>query len=355
MVFSFFVTVLFILDVIFMFARACMKINMGSYRKGEVSIMKKCNAISRILLFCILCILPLSGCGKKDKLTIAYQHGISYTPMLIMKEQGLIEKYYDGEVEVEWLTLNSGSAINEGVTAGDIDVAAMGIGPFITGAAKGIPYKMYSNISAQPHGLVTNDASVQSLGDITRDKKIAMVNIGSFQHILLAMMAEKELGDAHALDENIIAMSHPDGMAALLSNSVDCQLTTSPYLYKELENEGIYQISNGEEVWPLGNSFIVGIVSDKLYEKDKALYEAVRKATSEAMEYINSNKEEVAGLLAPMEDADEEEVLKWLNDPGCIFTEKEAGVLTMAQFMERAGFIEKAPKTLEEISVEGLE
>ena len=61
--------------------------------------------------------------------------------------------------------------------------------------------------------------------------------IGSIQHILLAMAAKEQLGDAHALDNNIAAMAHPDGMTALLSGSVKCQLTTSPFVFKEAEKE----------------------------------------------------------------------------------------------------------------------
>lgn len=320
--------------------------------------MKKYNIITVVFFICVICVFSMIGCGKnaasgnkdKKKLTIAFQYGMSYTPILVMKEQDLIAKHYDGELELEWLTLNSGSAINEGITAGDIDVAAMGVGPFITGVTAGIPYKMYSNISAQPHGLVTNDPAIKSLKDITSEKKIALVNIGSFQHILLAMLAEKELGDAHALDNNIVAMAHPDGMAALLAGSADCQLTTSPYIFKELDTKGIYEISDIEEVWPAGNSFIVGLASDKLYEEDRDLFEAVKAATSEAMDYINNNKSEVAKFLAPMENVSEEVMLSWLEDKRCVFSTQESGVLEMAQFMERAGFIDKAPKNIKEIS-----
>ncbi len=103
------------------------------------------------------------------------------------------------------------------------------------GVTAGIPYKMYGTIAAQPHELLTNDDSIHSLKDITDDKKISVVNIGSIQHILLAMLAKEELGDAHALDNNLVAMSHPDGMTALMSGSVACQLTTAPYIFKAKE------------------------------------------------------------------------------------------------------------------------
>lgn len=91
-----------------------------------------------------------------------------------MQEQGLIEKNYDGDIEVEWVSLNSGSAINEGMASGDIDVACMGIAPFISGVTAGIPYKMYGTIAAQPHELLTNDDSIHSLKDITDDKRFPL-------------------------------------------------------------------------------------------------------------------------------------------------------------------------------------
>ena len=209
-------------------------------------------------------IFGLSACGGSssesgsDSVTIAYQYGMAYAPFEVMKEQGLVEKYYDG-AEVEYSILNSGSAINEGVVSGDVDIGAMGVGPAITGVTSGVPYKIAANVSAQPHKIMTNDENIQSLSDIT-DEKIALVNIGSIQHVLLAMAAEAELGDAHALDNNIVAMSHPDGMSSLLSGSVECQLTTSPYVYKEAAEEGIHEVEGlVESVWPDGNSFIVVI------------------------------------------------------------------------------------------------
>ncbi len=278
------------------------------------------------------------GGNTDTKLTIAHQYGMAYAPLEIMKQQKLIEKHYDG-VEVEWSTLNSGSAINEGFISGDIDVGAMGVGPAVTGVTSGVPYKICSNMSAQPHKIMTNNPNIKSLKDIT-DEKIALVNVGSFQHILLAMAAKEQLGDAHALDENISAMSHPDGMTALLSGSVDCQLTTSPYVFKEAEEEGISEVEALESVWPSGNSFIVAVASTELQEKNPELYDAVVAALEEAIDYINNNKAEAAKMLCEAEDVDAETMEKWLNDSDCVYTSETKGIMDMATFMEEEGFLE---------------
>ena len=309
-----------------------------------------------ITLATVLATAILSACaGSKEdeetaKITVAYQYGLAYSPLTIMQEQGLIEKHYDGEIKVEWINLNSGAAINEGFASGDIDVAGMGVAPFITGSAAGIPYKMYGTISAQPHKLMTNKEEIQTISDIKPENKIALVNIGSIQHIMLGMLAQEELGDAKALDNNLVAMAHPDGMAALLAGSVECQLTTAPYIYEEEKTEGIHEVKGLEKVWPEGNAFIVGLISEECYESQPEVYEAIVAATQEAMDYINNNQEEAAAVLAQKQDVTIGEMMEWLQKPGCVFDMKLDGVMNTAKFMAECGFVETAPESFEVIT-----
>lgn len=289
---------------------------------------------------------------EKQKIVIAYQYGTAYTPYMIMKKQKLIEKN-NPDIEVEWQVLNSGAAITEGLTAGSIDVAAMGIPPCITGISKGAPFRIYSGISSQPQGLLTNDPDIKSLSDITAEDKIAAVNIGSFQHIILAMLAEKELKDAHALDSNIIAMSHPDGMQALLSKSVSCHQTSSPYTIQEAKTEGIYLVSDMTEVYPANAPFIVAVTTEKI-SKNAAIYEAVVKATDEAINYINNNKEETAALVCEDLGLTRQETLEYLNADGCSFSSDISGIMDMVTFMGHAGFIDNVPAGIHEIAFDNV-
>ncbi len=305
-----------------------------------------------LLATCLL-FLSLTSCTKKtnsETVTIAYQYGMAYSPLLIMKEQQLIEKYCPG-VTVEWVLLNSGSAINEGIASGSIDVGAMGVAPAITGVMRGIPYRIFSAVSSQPQGLMTNleDVEFDSLADITADQKIALVNIGSIQHILLAMAAKAELGDAHALDNNIVAMSHPDGMTALLSGSVSYQLTTSPYVFKELA-EGIRMLDSITNIWPNGNTFIVAVASQNLHDDHPALYDAVVNALQEACAYIENNPQQVASLLCENEGVDEATMLSWLQDPACGYSTETVGVMQMALFMAENGFLDTAPESFSDLT-----
>jgi len=306
-----------------------------------------------LLLIVTICLLGSGGCGQDDgapresaapakaKLTIAYQYGMAYAPLLIMRDQQLIEKNYGREVTVEWKLLGSGADINAGVVSGDIDVAFMGIAPFVIGFSKGIPYRLYSGLSAQPMGLNTNKSSYRKLSDFGPDDKIALVSYGSIQHIMLAMAAEKELGAADALDKHILNMPHPDGMQALLSGSVSGHLTTSPYYNKELATAGIHTINSVAEAFPAGCTIIIGAASIRLYESNPALYQALVAATSQAIDYLNANSDEVAAMLHEREGVSREIMLSYLTDDRVRYTAVPSGVEEVAEFMKRVGLVDR--------------
>lgn len=315
--------------------------------------MKKLLCMLLVSLLLVASVLPITGSVAEEKLSIAYQYGLAYLPLIVMKEQGLIEKNYPG-VAVEWQMLNSGSAINEGIITGSIDIGAMGASPAITGIAKGIPYRIFTSMSAQPQVITTNNEKIKSLADITADNKISVVNIGSIQHIFVAMAAKNELGDAHALDNNIVAMSHPDGMAALLAGSVDCQMATSPYVFME-RAAGMFEIDSVAKVWPEGNVFIVGVASQKLKDERPELYNAVVKAMQEAVDYLTNNQEEAAAALCATLEVDKETLLSWMQDPGCVFSTATKGLGQMAQFMVEEDFVEADSLTFADLVYENVQ
>lgn len=284
-----------------------------------------------------------AGNGEKKTITIAYQQGIGYAPIHIMEAKKLIEANYEGEVEVTYQLLASGAAINEGVIGGNIDIGCMGVGPAISGVVAGIPYKCIANLTSQPNGLMTNKPEIQSLKDITPEDKIALINTGSIQHIYLAMAAEKVLGDAHALDNNIQPMQHAEGMAALESGTVALHLTSSPFLGQERANENYHELTEVVEVCPVGNTFLVAMASTKL-EEDPELFEAIKKAFDQASELINTNKDEVADIEVDYLSMDRETIMGYLTSPDSTYESELKGVGTVIDFMYRAGFIQSELK-----------
>ena len=185
--------------------------------------------------------LSLTACGtkksaeKNDKLVIAYQNGLSYTPLLVMKEKKLIEKHYGKDVNVDWKLLASGAAISEGITADSIDIGAIGTSVAINGIMSKTPYKICTGLAAVSCGIQTNDSSIKTLKDIKSSDQIVVTQVNSQPNILLAMAAKKELGDAHALDANLVAMANADGYSALISGAVQCNMVLAPYNLMEVK------------------------------------------------------------------------------------------------------------------------
>ena len=301
-----------------------------------------------LTLLCLICLVSLTSCGEKPQeaaakktLTIAYQGGIGYAPVHVMEQKGLIQQHYGKEIDVKFVKLDSGAAINEGIIGGTIDVGCMGLAPAISGVAAGIPYKVISNLCAQSHGLMSGDPAVTKLSDITPENKIALVNTGSIQHILLGMAAEKVLGDPHALDNSIQAMSHAEGMASLESGTVDLHLTSSPFIYQERGSGKYVELAEIAQVWPSGNSFLVAMASTKL-GADQQLFDAVSKAFADAIAFINDHPDEAAKIEVDYLGLDLDTVKGYLAQEDCQFFPELRGAQTMAEFMLRAGFIENA-------------
>ena len=318
--------------------------------------MKKIRMMSALF---VLTLCMLTGCANKnDKsvtvsddeitLNIAFQYGLGYTPAVIAREKGLIEKAYKDatgkEVKIEWHQMNSGADINTGIASGSLQVGFMGVGPAVTGVTKKVGYKIFTNVANQEHSLMTNNADITSLSDlIGSENQIALVNIGSIQHIILAKALEQGGFDAHALDSNLVAMKHPDGMSALESGNVSCHLTSSPYTYMERANKELYEISDVSKAWTVDNSFIVGVASEELYENNKELYKALCDGIQDAADFMNKNLEEAAKLTCEYNGNSLEDEIEYLKKGN--YTTETSGIFELAAFMAEHAFIESAPES----------
>ena len=300
-----------------------------------------------VLIVAVILFMVFNGQSSKAAknensatITIAYQGGIGYAPVHVMEAKKLVEKNFNGNITVNYIKLDSGAAINEGIIGGTIDVGCMGLAPAITGVSRGIPYKVISNLCSQSHGLMSNDKNIKSLADIKPEDKIALVGTGSIQHILLSMAAEKVLGNPNALDINIQNMSHAEGMASLESGTVKLHLTSSPFIYQERANNKYVELKELSQVWPSGNTFLLAMASNKLAE-NKALFAAIEKSFAEAIRFINENKNETAELETKYLGLNLDTVNNYLSQPDSQFFPELRGAKAMSEFMVRAGFIDK--------------
>ena len=339
--------------------------------------MKKKNVIKTMILTATVgCMTVLGGCGGSapaaettsaapasneaaaevtaadETLSLAYQYGLSYAPAVIAQSEGLIEKAYEeatgAKLTVNWNQMSSGADINTAIASGDLQAGFMGVGPAVTGVTKGLGYKIFTNLSGQEHGMTSNDPSITGLGDLVgSDKQIALVNIGSFQHIILAKALAENGFDAHALDASIVAMKHPDGMAALESGSVACHLTSSPYIFKERDNGDLHELTEVANAYSADKSFIVGIAAEDLHNNKPAVYKALCDGIQAGMDLINSDPEKAASITCELDGNTPEVELDYMKKG--VYSADTKGLFDLASFMYENAFIENDPQSYENL------
>src|SRR5436190_2497417 len=169
--------------------------------------------------------------GPPSKITIAYQPGLGYAPLILMKQQRVIEKRYPGTT-VDWKLPSSGTPITNGVITGDIEIGAVGTGPFLVGWARGVTWKIIAPLNLGDLWLMAKDPNIKTIADL-KGKRIATPTNTSIQAVVLRKMAQVKLGDAKALDSGLVALDHPDGLQALLTGQIDAHFTSPPFQYQE--------------------------------------------------------------------------------------------------------------------------
>ncbi len=309
----------------------------------------------KLIALIIAASLTAAGCTPKEtsgsgsRIAIAEQYGLAYAPLQIVKELKLLEKNLPGTV-VEWKQLGNTAAIREAMLAGEVDAGFMAIPPFLIGWDKGMPWKIACGLSKSPVGLVTNREEIRSLRDFGDKDRIAVPQPGSVQHILLSMACEKELGDPHKLDNQLVTLAHPEGMSALLSGrDITAHFTAPPYLMKELAEPGMHEVLNGRQAMGGDFTFIAGVTTAAFHDKDPRAYKAFVRSIQEAIDYINNNREKAAAILAEAYKMPEAELLSYLLMEDAAYTTVVEGIEPFAQFMERNGYISKVPGELNEI------
>lgn len=305
-----------------------------------------------LLVLLIITVVMITSCSvkqeksKKNSLIISDQFGLAYAPIEIMKAKDFLRQELDGvgayEIDIEWKRMGNTTSMREAMISGDLDIGFVGIPPFLIGRDKGMDWKIITGISESPAALITTDSTLNGIEDITEDHRIIVPQPGSIQHILLAMYAEKMLGNAKAFDQQLLTLSHPDGLVAMSTgDSKQLHFTTPPFLQKELEIEGAKVLLDGDTSFGQSFTFIVGICPQRVFD-NKVVYEAFERALEQSVTFMSVNPEETLNILAVAYEYPKEELEKYLSNEQMKFTTEINGVDIFIDFMHRNGWIDEA-------------
>ena len=277
-----------------------------------------------------------------DNLTIAYQFGVGYAPLLIIKQNRLLEKAYPG-LKVEWKQLASGTPITDGIIKGDIQIGAMGTGPMLVGWARGTNWKVIAPLDEADLWLMARNPSIRTIADL-RGKRIVTPTATSIQAVALRKMAEVKLGNARALDSTLISMDHPDGMQALLSGQIDAHFTSPPYQWQEL-GRGAHVV--GKSYGYFGaHTFLVTVLTQKFYDQYRAFSNRFYKLVKQSIDLINKKPKAAAAILSKESrgETSPAQYRRWITRKTSLkFTTRPRGLMRTAAFMNKIGLLSKVP------------
>jgi NitT/TauT family transport system substrate-binding protein len=309
-----------------------------------------------LLLLAVAAPGPSADAQEAKTLRIVKQPGLGYLQLIVMREQKLLEKRLPG-VELEWRQLTSGPVIRDAMVAGQLDIGSGGLGPFIQAVDRGVGWKTLGALNQMPVFLNCARADVASLKDLKPADRIAMPAIGSIQHVVLQMQAEKELGNPKALNQQIVAMAHPDATAAILSKrEITCHLGAPPFQYEQLRDPGIHKVFDSYQAAGGPHTFNLTWADQKWAKANPRLVGAFVEALKEATDFVNERPAEAAKLYVASEKSRStpEEILAIMKQEGLRYTMAPTGLAKFAGFMQKIGMIKSVPGSWKEYAFDHL-
>jgi NitT/TauT family transport system substrate-binding protein len=289
---------------------------------------------------------------------MAQQFGLGYLPLMIVRQNQLIEKHAReaglGNLRVTWSRFPSGPAMHEALITGLLDFAAGGVAPLVRIWDKTRGKQNVRGVVAlesMPMYLNTINPDVKGLADFSMQDRIALPAIrDSYQAVILQMAAAQAFGDTayNRLDPMTVSMAHPDAMDALLKNApggITAHLTSPPYQYQELKDKRVQRLLSSYDVLGGPATFNLVWTRSQFYEDTPKTYAAVVAAIREAMSLINRDPVAAAKIyqLQSGSSMSVEEIVEIINDPLIEYTITPKSVMKVAQFMRKTGAIESLP------------
>lgn len=285
------------------------------------------------------------GVAARETVRIAVEHGLGYAPLFIVAKKPEMLRKYLPDADVALVQLAGGAAVREALLSGTVDIGGLAMSPIIQAWARGADLKIALGISDMPAKLITYRDDIHSIKDLKPGDKINVVSIGSPLSLIVQMAAESELGNAHALDNNFVTMSHPDGVAAVMTKrDIVATFASPPYVRILLREPGMHAILTNHDFSAANFTYIVAAAGAGFVGRAKA-YDATIHALTDAIDWLNAKPEEAAAFLAA-EERTKLTAADWaaeLKQDGVRFTPEPHGLVKLGAFMVRVGVATKAP------------
>ena len=295
----------------------------------------------------------------EGQIRIAEQFGVVYLLLNVAQDQKLIEKHAKAagiDAKVEWVKLSGGSAVNDALLSGNIEIAGAGVGPLLTiwDRTKGRQnVKGVASLGNFPYYLVSNNPAVKSIADFTDKDRIALPAVGvSVQSRVLQLASAKLWGDKDfaRLDKISVALPHPDAAAAIIKGGTEISghFGNPPFQEQELAgNPQAHIVLDSYQVLGGPASATMLYATEKFRAENPKTYRAFVAALADAAQSVTQHPEDAADIYIRVNNAkiDRNLLVKIIRNPEVEFKVAPQNTFALAQFMHRVGAIRNEPKS----------
>jgi NitT/TauT family transport system substrate-binding protein len=301
--------------------------------------------------------------AQLSEIRFAKGFGIPYLPVIILEEQGLVEKHTKllglPEAKGRFIQLASGAAMTDALISGNLEYATGGPGPLLTVWDKtrtSLNVRGIAAISSIPIYLNTINPKVKTIRDFSDADRIAVPSVKiSTQAVTLQIAAEKEFGRGKhdILDKLTVSMAPPDGHNAMMSKGteINANFTSPPFMYLQLQNNHARTVLSSYSVMEGPTTFILMWTTQKFHDANPKHHQAVLNALEEANKYIKQNPRGAAEAFIKNQKSklDLAFVQEMIANPENHFTTAPQNLMKYADFMSRIGSLKQRPASWKDV------
>jgi NitT/TauT family transport system substrate-binding protein len=173
----------------------------------------------------------------------------------------------------------------------------------------------------------------------------------SIQAVVLRKAAQEQLGNASALDKNIVSLGHPDGLQALLSGQLAGHLTSPPFEFEE-QAKGAHIVASSYKVFGGPHTFNSVFLRQGFYDANKDVADALFKDIQKGIEMLKSDPAKSAKLLSQESGGENSatEFKGYITHRGVAYTDTPHGFMKFSQFMKQIGLMDKTPSSVDDLT-----
>lgn len=323
--------------------------------------LPKCPSAAALLLAATCLALHPAAAQVPVKIGIGF--GTGFLPTFIADELDLVEKHAKAaglDVAVNYTRFSGSAAMQDAVLSNSIDMGVYGVAAMLIAwdKAKGTPQQVFgiAGVNSSPLVLLTNKPEVKALADFAPTDKIAMPALVSPQMYALQMLSEKTFGPGQQdkLKPQIVALPHPEALAAMLSGAgeVKAYFSTPPFTDIALASGKAHPVVSSVDAYGGRSTFLALGATKRYIEANPKMAQVMIAALTEAGDIIRKEPRRAAEIylkVEPSKALDLDKVEAMLKGQAEDFGTAVSGVKQTADFMARLGQLKTVPASFKDV------